>query len=641
MCARPLERPVDPQLKMVPAGRLGSWHLPRGQTVEELAHKLNRTNARYVVLPTAVQVGAKDGRKAILISDDDIPKISRLLTLAPFGEPIAVYSTTGLPGFSYRQHWRHASDATNMAVLTPFLAEAIIDRGRLDSRGLRTAAPEDSALWAIYQAIYLSTADQVEELGERSAAILARLVAAGDVQPFGALDFPSLDERLSSAGWTPPYDVLRRLSQWNEWAAKKVAAIDAQTAAEEPGLAVFFVRAKTAERGLTEEIGQTLEACGFELLAKVDFSDEQAAKIARATRGGNWGKGNSPIDGGPPTCMFVCFDVSPATTKPDILKDRPFLDNGRIFDAKRRCRRLLREKVSAKLFFNPVHSTDDSREAWRAIRMVAPELEPSLRSAMAERKEAFATKFKVLRNLTRHGHRAKVELIEYGDKVAVKKTFRSNCLRFLQREASFLEEISRERPEILPILARGPNYIVTPYVDARPMRAALFGESFPKLLPLRHVRTTSDLMRYLFSRGYDPIDMAPHNLLIDRSGSLMAIDFEFVYRCEKPIDPHESACLDGIKKGFPGEFAAEGRWCLDDPYRERWFGYTGLSRRSFLEDPVWRQRLQRGFNYPRFILTKAVFRQGRRTLASAKQRLKSSVPFLGLFADSRRGARIR
>ena len=60
-----------------------------------------------------------------------------------------------------------------------------------------------------------------------------------------------------SAGWTPPYDVLRRLSQWNEWAAKKVAAIDAQTAAEEPGLAVFFVRAKTAERGLTEEIGQT------------------------------------------------------------------------------------------------------------------------------------------------------------------------------------------------------------------------------------------------------------------------------------------------------------------------------------------------------------------------------------------------
>ena len=97
--------------------------------------------------------------------------------------------------------------------------------------------------------------------------------------------------------------------------------------------------------------------------------------------------------------MFVCFDVSPATTKPDILKDRPFLDNGRIFDAKRRCRRLLREKVSAKLFFNPVHSTDDSREAWRAIRMVAPELEPSLRSAMAERKEAFATKFKVLRNL--------------------------------------------------------------------------------------------------------------------------------------------------------------------------------------------------------------------------------------------------
>ena len=111
--------------------------------------------------------------------------------------------------------------------------------------GSRTAAPEDSALWVIYQALYLSTLTKSRSLASDRRTILAGLVAAGDVQPFGALDFPSLDEHLSSAGWTPPYDVLRRLSQWNGWAAKKVATIDAQTGPEEPGLAVFFVRAET------------------------------------------------------------------------------------------------------------------------------------------------------------------------------------------------------------------------------------------------------------------------------------------------------------------------------------------------------------------------------------------------------------
>ncbi len=634
---------------MTPAGRLGSWHLPFGQSLASLAESLNRDNVKYVLLPTSAEVGENDEREAILVSDEDIPQVNRLLSLVPFGTPIAVYSTTGLPGFSYRQHWRDSSDSTNMAVLTPHLAEAVISRAQTDSRGIKVPAAEDALLWVIYQALYLSGrfqshsagASQSDPLSARCASLLTELAKKTGTTSFAVLDLPSLDEHLSAAGWTPPYDVLRRLSQWNSWAAQKLATIDEQMPAEEPGLAVFLVRAEAAARGLKDEIGQTLEACGFEVLATRDFTKEQAAMVGRETRGGNWGRGNSPVEGGPPVSMFVCFDVNPTVTEPEILKDRPFLENGRIFDAKRRCRRLLRERTSARLFFNPLHSTDDSREAWRVIRMVAPSLESQVRSTIKSRRAAFATNFKVVRDLTRHGHRAKVELIEYCHGLAVKKTFREQCLRFLEREAAFLEVVSKERPEVLPVLERGPNYIITPYIDARPLRTALFGKSFPKLLELRHVRTASDLLRYLFARGYDPIDMAPHNLLVDRSGSLKVIDFEFVYHGQHPINPQESACLDGIKQGFPGEFAAEGRWCLSDPYRERWFGYTGLSRRSFLEGSPWRQQLQRSINYPRFIVGKAVRRQSHRTFNATKQLLKISIPFIALFAASRRGARVR
>lgn len=197
-----------------------------------------------------------------------------------------------------------------------------------------------------------------------------------------------------------------------------------------------------------------------------------------------------------------------------------------------------------------------------------------------------------------------------------------------------MDAISPHRPEILPVLERGSNYFITPFVEARPIRRRIFGLGLPMLMPLAHVRAAADLLRYLFSRGYDPVDLGPHNLLIDGSGQLRAIDFEFVHKCDGPVEPETSACLNGIPENFEGDWPLMARWyparskCLIDPYGTRWFGHTGLTRRSFLHDPPALQSIKRIVNYPAYLGRKTFERQSGWLRRVAKASIKSRLPVL-------------
>jgi hypothetical protein len=62
-------------------------------------------------------------------------------------------------------------------------------------------------------------------------------------------------------------------------------------------------------------------------------------------------------------------------------------------------------------------------------------------------------------------------------------------------------------------------------------------------------------------------------------------------------------CLAGIRETVAREFPF---FVMppNDPYRGYWFGYTGLSLRSFLHDPPALQAIKRCFNYPVFLLSR-------------------------------------
>jgi hypothetical protein len=374
-----------------------------------------------------------------------------------------------------------------------------------------------------------------------------------------------------------------------------------------------------------------LQDYGFELLKNIDLDEQQIEAVARQTRGGTWGRGAYAISGGPPEKLVFALDLVPSPVPSQYTQSYPYLDNGRVLLAKLAVRELIRKQLPRESQFNPLHATDDSVEAWKIVRLFAPEEECALRGTIDRRRAAFKTSDRVIRDLTRTGVRAKVELIRYGSGTAIKKTWQPNCLRFMQREAEFMDAMSPLRPEILPVLERGANYLIMPFVEGKPPRRVLFGRTFPRLLTIRQITQFRDLLLFLFSRGYDPVDLAPYNLLIDSGGNLKVIDFEFVYRSERPIDVSSAACLYGIPpdfKGDPPKPFTSHRDPTKDQWQLTWFGCTGLTRESFLHDPPAVQQLKRLLNYPSFLATKAFEHQSAWVRVRAKAALKRSFPGL-------------
>jgi hypothetical protein len=634
----------DPSLRepsmtfdIVPAGRVGRWHLPVGQSLSDICEVLNRRGVNYVALPAAVSESGE--LSALLVGDDHIPQIRDLITRSPLGQPLAVYSVTDLPGFTFQQHWRHLTDQTNMAVLPSRLAETLLARGVVED-GIRTLAAPDMLLWTIFRALYLSgnahfawdeSGPGPRALNGPMTRIIADLANHAGVDISEPFELSALHQHLAKGGWEPPFDMLRRLSPWNRWAACKVRAWEAARPLEEPGMAVFFVRRAVFDNGLQEETCRIIESAGFEVLRSIDLESDQIDAAAGLARGGNWGPGAFHVSGGPPAQLLIAFDVLPAPVRTEHLFKYPHLDNAHILEAKLRCREFISARMPPRRRFNPVHSTDASADAWDVIRTFAPDDEEPLRETIKSRKAGFVTNYEVVRDLTRTGLRSKIELINYGGRVAVKKTFRNNCVRFLEREASFMEEISPHRPEIPPVLERGPNFLVMPFFEGRPLRRFVLGRGVPRLMTLRQVRQVASLLRFLFSRGYDPVDLGPHNLLVDPSGQLCAIDFEFVHRTGEPVDAELSACLSGIKAGYEGEWPAKALYspkrakCLD-PWRQRWFACTGLSIHSFLFDPPAVQRVKRMVNYPAYLTTKVVKHHFMWLGHKAKRTLRGRAP---------------
>ena len=111
----------------------------------------------------------------------------------------------------------------------------------------------------------------------------------------------------------------------------------------------------------------------------------------------------------------------------------------------------------------------------------------------------------MIRDLTRGSPRAKIEVIRYGDGLAVKKSIGQPPSLHGARNIVH-GSVLRSRPEIPPVLQRGPNYFIMPFVDGRrcalPVRAQLSSAAAVKR------SGTSRLLRFVFAHGYDPIDSA-------------------------------------------------------------------------------------------------------------------------------------
>jgi hypothetical protein len=528
----------------------------------------------------------------LLVADEDVPRIEQLTERLPGTIPLDVYSVSGLPGTDFHQ----------MAYFPPQHARRILERARWLAGLYRVPCAEDHFLSLAYHALYHKgpSSGLPSSLLGSQASRGARRDYAGSLRACAMaqgcdadLSLEGLDLFLHARGWRPPLDVLSRLSHHNPWVRRRIEPLMKEANREHPGLAVFFIRSVALELGLQAEIVDQLQAEGFTVLAERRLTEPQRRRVQRGVRGGNWGRGPYARSGGEPIVAVVCVDLKPLPPEPFLQNRNPHLANSRLL-----IKRAIRENLNARLPLaqqcNMLHSSDNTAEALAYLELALPGEAPSFLRAVRALEGAFATALPVVRDLTEMGRRAKVEVILFEGRLAVKKTFRPGLERFLARERFALEQLSPRVPAIPPLLASGDNYVIMPYYRDVLRRNKESRRLLPRLWPLRTVRQALAAVRSCYDQGYSLIDFSTQNVVVDRKAGLKVIDFEFLHCYEQRPPSFEQAYdFTGIPPDFQGDF----------PYGVlgfdlRWRPFVGLDLHSLLHAPRWRQHaLRLGYRF--------------------------------------------
>ncbi len=407
--------------------------------------------------------------------------------------------------------------------------------------------------------------------------------AAAELGLHVAITRDGLAEFLSERGWQPPRDMLLRLGKRNRWVRQWQCAEPEQPG--ERGLVVFLLRQEGMQRGGLAKLEELLTCVGFSIIKSKVLAPGELRHVAHNIRGGNWGRGPWPVSGGPPAAVVVAYDPIPQQLSRRQRKKFPLADNARVLK-KSDIRDAFNADLPAEQHCNVLHSSDNSAEAWEYIALAMPEAEVDIRHQLLAPAGSELAQAPVLRDLTRYGVRARVELIEHRGELAVRKTFKPGCERFCRREELALGDLSRSVPQIPPLWASDVRTVILPFYHERQR----YQRSSGWLMPIDLAQEAMSALQSVFEAGYALIDAHVDNVIVDEREGLKLTDFEFLYEYERrPKSFEQSYDVVGVPADFTGDLPAGGA----KNYRRNWLPYTGLSLHSLMYDPRWLQHVKR------------------------------------------------
>lgn len=570
-------------------------------SVEDFFRALQEREVDYVVLRWHHELPqVRKGKDIdILLADEDLEKIIDLTTTWPVGQRCDIYTTTGVENFDHK----------GTPLFPPDRAQQILAGAQWYRELIRVPATADQLFALAYHATYikgpasgLATELPVAVAVSASHDYARTLTDLGEqtgVQVPRPVTMESLDSFLSQHGWRPPEEMLERFAAKNDWLACQLDNHSDLRPEVAEGLAVFFIRRRAVKEGLEASLIDLIEAKGFEILYTETLDGERQRAIADEIRGGNWGRGPWPVSGGEPAVVIVGFDIMPSALTARERRQYPLCENRRLLLTKAAARNRIQGQFAPPLRFNPLHSTDSAAQAWRFVSKFMPDTREAICATVGDRRAEFATTEPVVRPLSNHGTRAKVELVAVDGREVVKKTYRKGARRFLDREVSFLTSFA-DRPEVPELLGRGENCLLLRYYENTWRPRTRHG--IPRLLPLAAVRQLAEFFKVAAAAGYDLIDVSPRqNVLLDRRDRLKVVDFEFAYRHPAAVRPEKCYAIVGLPPDFDGDYPPAVKY-IKSPYGTEWFPYTGLSADCLFYGSRPVQMLQRAINYPLFLL---------------------------------------
>ncbi|ANU27621.1 hypothetical protein I858_011555 [Planococcus versutus] len=520
--------------------------------IEGFFELLNKRQLEYVVLRWFDELPFLDLDEDVdlLVSDKHIELVRDLLNETVGILPFDIYSVGGLTGSNFK----------NIAYYPPYIAETIVDQRQLWKDKYYVPSSFHHFLSLMYHAVYhkgeksgipVRSGEVVKQIPQDHdyPGILKRLADENKIQ-LDEVSLESFHRVLDEHGWAPSTDTIRKLIGVSGKWLESIIQSSEHNFEKDGELMVFVVREWAEERQLTSKIVDWFERNGLCLVRAVKLNEEQKRNATQNLRGGNWGQGPWAVSGGKPSTLLVMYDYHPKQLNAKMKKKYPHVSNEHY---------LLKEQLRSEINFtlaidqraNPLHSADDEIEALDYMAAITPDLLTEVKKIIVEWDEAYRTPEKVIADVSEKKRRAKVEVIRYEGKKAVKKTYKAGKERFLNREKFVYGELSKECDFIPPLLSSGDNYIIIPYLKTNPLSESWHIKK--QILKRKYKQEIFSINEFFYNKGYALIDFHPGNLLLTSEG-LKIIDFEFLYRYDNlPLKVTESFDLNG----FPEDFTAD------------------------------------------------------------------------------------
>ena len=538
--------------------------------VEGFFRELKKNDISYCVLRWFETLPlVEDGEDIdILVADKDIHHLEPFLTGAKsYGTPCDIYTSSGLPGTSYR----------GIAYFPEHLAQELLDTAIWQDDKILVPDPMRHLLSMSYHAAYHKGYEsgvpsetgkslKAESLDHNYPLVLQSCAENAKMkQPEMTLE--GLDRYLQENNWSPARDALEKLSARNEWVHDHFFSDIPDLESYWDGFSAFIVR----EQGLDhlDLVRKMLFEAGFNILFEKEIDGDQRKEAGKNLRGGNWNRGPWPVSGGLPAYLFAVNDCFPIIPEKKLAEKHPGLVNSRLLDTKIRIRNAVNSLKTHHQRSNVIHSADNPHQGLEYFHTAVPDCPefPKIEKKLKKNQNSMKSPFPVIKTLSGHGRRAKVELIHYKDGKAVLKTYRPGRERFLEREL-IARKLGKDLPEMTPVLEHGENYLVLPFYNDIMDRS--------KPLSFGVIRRTRSMISHFRSLGFELIDFKPKNIILDSKDGMKIIDFEFLQEGGVSTESlADNFCWYAVGKDFNGDVPM-GRKLRRNNYYRYWFASTGV-----------------------------------------------------------------
>lgn len=343
---------------------------------------------------------------------------------------------------------------------------------------------------------------------------------------------------------------------------------------------VYMVRERLVKDGLLMDFKDFLEdKFQFDVIDVRNLNSEEKNLCKTQIRGGKWDKGPYEFSGGPPAVLISAYDYHPWPLNSIEAKRQTRMTNRNNPNAKYDFRELINSSTKMNGKYNGVHSADNELDAWFYVSQLGEEYRKKISEEVEIRRQRYAGKWSVKKAISA-GPIFKVEIIKYGESLAVKKTFRPGKEGYFKRELFAARELSKELSFIPPLLEEGDGYIIVPYyeniLDELPEREKNKALASLKIEIIKVIEN-------MYSRGLAYINFTPESLIISQDNKLYCTGFSFLQKYESlPATIEQAYEVAGIPKDFTGDLPKNFR-PGSSSFNTVWGTYLGAWKKNALD----------------------------------------------------------